>query len=252
MVIPPEQEKLTPEENIFDLIDLIQSKISSDEYLKLMKTAQQLVQKIKDSEPEEEEMSVISDSSSTDGYQNPMSDSSSDDDEIEETSYTQCDCASKFAYPGDFPRNENYQTYHYMFCRGIGIFECENFKRLREEYPLLHNLTEVQNMPFANRETYAPYDLHKVNMIFSIFISLSDMFAFKRHKIIITLILYDFAMKNIKYIEDDRDSFGRVAYDKFIFFMYEPEFLEIAEEFNIDLDNWRLALERAIATPDAN
>lgn len=87
MVIPPEQKQLTPEENIFDLIDSIQSKISSQEYVDLMNTAQQLVQKIKDSE-QEEEMSVISDSSSTDGYQNPMSDSSSDDDEIEETSYT--------------------------------------------------------------------------------------------------------------------------------------------------------------------
>lgn len=31
-------------------------------------------------------------------------------------------------------------------------------------------------------------------------------------------------MKNIKYIADHRDSFGRVAYDKFISFMYEPEF----------------------------
>ena len=56
-------------------------------------------------------------------------------------------------------------------------------------------------------------------------------------------------MKNIKYIADHRDSFGRVAYDKFISFMYEPEFPEIAEEFNINLENWRLALERAIA-PD--
>ena len=252
MVIPPEQ--LTLEEQIFDLIDSIQSKISSDEYLKLMNTAQLLVQKIRDSEQEEEEeMSVISDSSSTDGYQNPMSDSSSDDDEIEETSYnTPCDCLSRFAYPDDFPRNGNYQTYRQMFCRGIGIFECENFKRLCEEYPLLHNLTELQNMPFSDSETYAPYDSSKMNMFFSIFISLNDMFAFKRHKIIITLILYDFAMKNIKYITDHRDSFGRVAYDKFISFMYEPEFPEIAEEFNINLENWRLALERAIAPDVAN
>jgi hypothetical protein len=253
MVIPPEQEKLTLEEQIFDLIDSIQSKISSDEYLKLMNTAQKLVQKIKDSEQEEEEMSVISDSSSTDGYQNPMSDSSSDDDEIEETSdYTPCDCASRFAYPDDFPINGNYQTYRQMFCSGIGIFECENFKRLCEEYPLLHNLTELQNMPFANSETYAQYDSPKVKMIFSIFISLNDMFAFKRHKIIITLILYDFTMKNIQFIADNRVLFGRVAYDKFISFMYEPEFPEIAEEFNINLENWRLALERAIAPPLIN
>lgn len=250
MVIPPEQEKLTPEQQIFDLIDSIQSKISSQEYVDLMNTAQQLVQKIRDSE-QEEEMSVISDSSSTDGYQNPMSDSSSDD-EIEETSDTPCDCASRFAYPDDFPRNGNYQTYRQMFCRGIGIFECENFKRLCEEYPLLHNLIERQNYSFADSETYAPYDSSKMNMFFSIFISLNDMFAFKRHKIIITLILFDFAMKNIKYIADHRDLFGRVAYDKFISFMYEPEFLEIAEEFNINLDNWRLALERAIAPPVAN
>jgi hypothetical protein len=31
--------------------------------------------------------------------------------------------------------------------------------------------------------------------------------------------------------------------------MYDEDFLMIAEEFNINLDNWRLALEHAIAPP---
>jgi hypothetical protein len=34
--------------------------------------------------------------------------------------------------------------------------------------------------------------------------------------------------------------------------MYEEDFPNIAEEFNINLENWRLALERAIAPPVAN
>ena len=85
--------------------------------------------------------------------------------------------------------------------------------------------------------------------IFSLFITLNEIFDLRRHKIIISLILFDFAMKNISFIADHRNSFGRVSYHKFISFMYEEDFPEIAEEFNINLDNWRLALERAIAPP---
>ena len=254
MVIPPEQ--LPPKERIFDLIDSIQSKISSQEYLDLMNTAQQLVQAIEDGE--QEEMSVISDSSSIDSgriYRRniPMSESSSSDSEIEETSDdTPCDCLSRFVFPEDFPTSGSHRTYSQMFCHGIQIFQCDNFKRLCEEYPLINNLIEHQNMPFADSETYAPYESPKVKMVFSLLITLNDMLDYRRHKIIISLILFDFAMKNIQFIADHRISFGQVAYDKFISFMYEEDFPTIAEEFNINLENWRLALERAVAPPVAN
>ena len=255
MVIPPEQEQLTPEEEIFDLIDSIQLKISSKEYLKLMNTAQKLVQKIKDGE--QAEISAISDSASNDGGQVriyerniPISDSSSSDEEIEEISDdTPCTCVSRFSYPEDFPTSGSHRTYSQMFCRGNNIFQCENFKRLCEEHPLINNLIEQQNIPFADIETYAPYESPKVKTIFSLFITLNEIFDLRRHKIIISLILFDFAMKNISFIADHRNSFGRVSYHKFISFMYEEDFPEIAEEFNINLDNWRLALERAIAPP---
>jgi hypothetical protein len=256
MVIPPEQ--LPPKQRIFDLIDSIQSKITSQEYLVLMNTAKELVEEIEDGE--QAEISAISDSESNDGDQAriyerniPMSDSSSSDSEIEETSDdTPCTCVSRFAYPEDFPTSGSHRTYSQMFCRGINIFQCENFKRLCEEYPLINNLIEQQNMPFADSETYAPYESPKVKMVFSLFITLNDMFDYRRHKIIISLILFDFAMKNIQFIADNRDSFGQVAYHKFISFMYEEDFPEIAEEFNINLDNWRFALERAIAPPLIN
>jgi len=253
MVIPPEQ--LPPKQRIFDLIDSIQSKITSQEYVDLMNTAKELVEEIEDGE--QVEISAISDSESNDGDQAriyerniPMSDSSSSDSEIEETSDdTPCDCVSRFAYPEDFPISGSHRTYSQMFCHRMNIFQCENFKRLREEYPLINNLIEHQNMPFADSETYAPYESPKVKMVFSLFITLNDMFDYRRHKIIISLILFDFAMKNIQFIADNRDSFGQVAYDKFISFMYEEDFPNIAEEFNINLENWRLAFERAIAPP---
>jgi len=254
MVIPPEQ--LPPKQRIFDLIDSIQSKISSQEYVDLMNTAKELVEQIEDFE--QEEMSEILNSSSMteDRIHErniPMSNSSSSDEEIEETSDdTPCDCVSRFAYPEDFPISGNHQTYSQMFCHGMRIFECENFRRLCEEYPLVNNLIERQNMPFADRETYGPYESRKVKMFFSLFITLNDIFDYRRHKIIISLILFDFAMKNIQFIADNRNSFGHVAYHKFISFMYEDDFPNIAEEFNINLENWRLAFERAIAPPVAN
>lgn len=252
MVIPP--EPLPPKERIFDLIDSIQSKISSQEYLDLMNTAQQLVQAIEDGE--QEEMSVISDSSSIDSgqiYAFPILESSSYDEEIQETSDdTPCDCVSRFAYPEDFPMSGSHRTYSQMFCRETRLFQCENFRRLCEEYPLINNLIEHQNMPFADSETYVPYESPKVKMVFSLLITLNDMLDYRRHKIVISLILFDFAMKNIQFIADYRVSFGQVAYDKFISFMYEDDFPNIAEEFNINLENWRLALERAIAPPLIN
>ena len=252
MVIPP--EPLPPKQRIFDLIDLIQSKISSHEYLDLMNTAKELVQQIEDSESEE--MSVISDSSSINEnriHERNISISSDSESEIEETSDdTPCDCVSRFSYPEDFPMSGSHRTYSQMFCHGMRIFECENFRRLCGEYPLLHNLIELQNMPFADREIYAPYESPKVKRFFSILLSLNDILDNRRHKIIISLILFDFAMKNIQFIADYRASFGQVAYDKFISFMYEEDFPNIAEELNINLENWRLALERAIAPPVAN
>lgn len=252
MVNPP--EPLPPKQRIFDLIDSIQSKVSSQEYLDLMNTAQQLVQQINDLE-QEEEISEVSDSSSisNEDINAQMSDSDSNSQIEESSNYMPCDCVSRFAYPDDFPMSGNTQTYSQMFCRGEArILECENFKRLCEEHPLLNNLIERQNMPFADRETYAPYDSPKVKMFFSLFISLNDIFYFKRYKIIISLILFDFGMKNIQFMADHPQSLGKVSHEKFIFFMYDEDFIEIAEELNINLDNWRLALERAIAPPVAN
>lgn len=250
MVIP--SKKLSPEARIFDLIDSIQLKISSQEYLDLMNTSQKLVQKINDLK--QEEISEISDSSSIDSDRIlERNISMSADEEIEETlDDTPCDCVSRFAYPDDFPMSGNHQTYSQMFCHGIRIFECENFKRLCEEYSLLNNLIEHQNMPFADSETYGPYDSPKVKMVFSILLSLNDMLDFKRHKIIISLILFDFTMKNIQFIADNPETLGKVSHEKLTFFMYDEEFISIAEELNINLDNWKFAFERAIAPPIAN
>ena len=246
MVIPPEQ--LPPKQRIFNLIDSIQLNITSKEYLDLMNTAQQLVQQIEDLE--QEKLSEVSDSSSI-SDEDINAQMSNSDSEIEERSnYMPCDCVSRFAYPNDFPMSGNTRTYSQMFCRGEArIFDCENFKRLCEEHPLLNNLIERQNMPFADRETYAPYDSPKVKMFFSLFISLNDMFYFKRYKIIISLILFDFAMKNIQFLADHPQSLGKVSHEKLISFMYDEDFIEISEELNINLENWRLALERAIAPP---
>jgi hypothetical protein len=59
-------------------------------------------------------------------------------------------------------------------------------------------------------------------------------------------------MKNIKFMADYNRLIGQGTYEKLISFMYEDDFLVIAEEFNINLENWRLALERAIEPPVAN
>jgi hypothetical protein len=237
--------EMTPEERIFELIDSIKSKITSQEYVDLMNTAKELIEQIP--EIENDRMSEISDSSSTDIHVHertiPMSDDSHDS-EIEETpDRSPCDCLSKFRYPDEFPTMDTYQTYRQMFCSGINIFQCENFKLFCEDYPLMYNLLEKQNMPFTDRETHSSYVSRDMKMNFSIFITLNDILDYKRHKIITTFVFYDFAMRNIQFLFDN-NQLARISYDKFVSFIVDAEFIQIADEFNINLENWRVALER--------
>ena len=231
MVLPPKQ--LSPKQRIFDLIDSIKSKITSQEYLDLMNTSKNLVETINDFE--QDDMSEVS------------NDISLHYDEL--LNNTSCDCLSRFVYPDDFPRSGNQHTYSQMFCQGIYILQCENFKRFCGEYPLVNNLVRPQNIPFADIETYAPYELSTVKMVLFLIILLNEAINSKRHRIITMLLLFDFAMRNIKYLFDNRETFSRIVYDKFIYCMSDDEFMIIAEEFNINLNNWRVAFERAITPP---
>jgi hypothetical protein len=242
MVIPPEQEQLTPEESIFYLINLIKSKISSEEYVDLMNTAKELIEKIP--EIENDRMSEISDSSSTDIHVS-MSADNSRDLEIEETLDSRpCECLSKFRYPDEFPLSHNHRTYRQMFCSGINILECDNFKLFCEDYPLMYNLFEKQNMPFIDREIYSSYVSQDMKMIFSIFITFNDILEYKRHLIITTFVFYDFMLRNIQFLFDNKE-LARISYNKFLSFIVDVEFIQIAEEFDINLEIWRVALERA-------
>lgn len=238
--------QMTPEERIFELIDSIRSKITSQEYVHLMDTAKVLIEKI----PviENDRMSEISDSSSTDIQIHerniPMSDDSHDS-EIEETpDRSPCDCLSKFRYPDEFPIINTYQTYRQMFCPGINIFECDNFKLFCEDYPLMYNLLEKQNMPFIDRGIYSSYVSLHMKMIFSIFITFNDILEYKRHLIITTFVFYDFMLRNIQFLFDNNE-LARISYNKFVSFMVDVEFIQIADEFDINVENWKVALENA-------
>lgn len=240
--------QMTPEERIFDLIDSIKSKITSQKYVNLMNTAKELIEKIP--EIENDRMSEISDSSSSSGYiydGNILAtdDNSLSDSEIEETPDSHlCECLSKFRYPDEFPIMDTHQTYRQMFCPGINIFECENFKLFCEDYPLMYNLFEKQNMPFTDRGIYSSYVSRHMKMIFSIFFTLIYILDFKRHKIITTIVFYDFAIRNIQFLFDN-NQLARISYDKFVSFIVDVELIQIADEFDINLENWRVALENA-------
>jgi hypothetical protein len=238
--------QMTPEERIFDLIDSIQLKITSQEYVDLMNTVKELIEKIP--EIENNRMSEISDSSSTDIQIHerniPMSVDNSSDSEIEETpDRSPCECLSKFRYPDEFPLSHNHQTYRQMFCSEINILECENFKRFCEDYPLMYNLFEKQNMPFTDRVIYSSYVSQNMKMIFSIFLTFNDILEYKRHLIITTFVFYDFMLRNIQFLFDNNE-LARISYNKFVYFIVDVEFIQIAEEFDINLEIWRVALER--------
>jgi hypothetical protein len=138
----------------------------------------------------------------------------------------------------------DHQTYRQMFCSGIKILECENFKLFCEDYPLMYNLFEKQNMPFTDRETYSSYVSLHVKMIFSLFLTFNDILDYKRHKIITTFVFYDFSLRNIQFLFDN-NQLARLSYDRFVSFIVDVEFIQIADEFDINVENWRVALERA-------
>ena len=236
MVIPPEQ--LPPKQRIFDLIDLIRSKISSQEYVDLMNTAKELVQEIEDGEQAE-----ISDASTTSEDRIYERDIPMSDENLESIEPVPCECLSKFRYPDEFPIMDTHQTYRQMFCSGLNIFQCDNFKLFCEDHPLMYNLLEKQNMPFTYRETHSSYVSQHVKTIFSIFFTLINILDCKRHKIITTIVFYDFAIRNIQFLFDN-NQLARISYDKFVFFIVDVEFIQIADEFDINLENWRVALER--------
>jgi len=228
---------------IFDLIDSIKLNITSGQYVNLMNESKKLIERIHELEGDDR-MSEISDSSSTD-INVPMShDHSSSDSEIEETpDRSPCECLSKFRYPDEFPLSHNHQTYRQMFCAGINILECENFKRFCEDYPLMYNLFEKQNMPFTDRAIYSSYVSQNMKMIFSIFLTFNDILEYKRHLIITTFVFYDFMLRNIQFLFDNNE-LARISYNKFVYFIVDVEFIQIAEEFDINLEIWRVALER--------
>ena len=240
MVIPPEQ--LPPKQRIFDLIDLIRSKISSQEYVDLMNTAKELVEIIEDTE--REEISEILDASTTGEDRIHERDIPISDDNLESIEPVPCECLSKFRYPDEFPTMDTHQTYSQMFCSGLNIFQCENFKLFCEDYPLMYNLFEKQNMPFTYRETHSSYVSLHMKMIFSIFFTLNSILDSKRHKIITTIVFYDFVIRNIQFLFDN-NQLARLSYDKFVSFIVDVEFIQIADEFDINLENWRIALENA-------
>lgn len=227
--------QMTPEERIFDSIDSIQSRITSGEYVDLMNIAKQLVERIQ--YLERNTMSEISDSSFSSEINIP-------DSEIESLELVPCNCLSRFRYSDEFPTMDAHQTYRHMFCSGLNIFQCENFKLFCEDYPLMYNLFEKQNMPFTDRETHSSYVSQNMKTIFSIFITFNCIFEYKRHKIITTLVFYDFILRNIQFIFDN-NQLARGSYDKFVSFIVNVDFIQIAGEFDINLENWRLALERA-------
>ena len=98
-------------------------------------------------------------------------------------------------------------------------------------------------MPFTDRAIYSSYVSQNMKMIFSIFLTFNDILKYKRHLIITTFVFYDFMLRNIQFLFDNNE-LARISYNKFVYFIVDVEFIQIAEEFDIILEIWRVALER--------
>ena len=120
---------------------------------------------------------------------------------------------------------------------------CENFKKLITKVPLLENLFCRIDLPFTE-EVCGDSNNQDFNPIINILCSLNEKvseISSKRNKIIISLVCYDFMIRNAKLIKNNipnPELLIEIMSKKLKAFSDDQEFLQIALEFNVNLTKW--------------
>ena len=145
-----------------------------------------------------------------------------------------CRCCDSWIYPNI--NNINYINY---FCLNSKeeLIKCKNFNKLLKDFPLLKNLFEKQDIQFTENIINKNYDKKYIIMIIKIFLSFIEYFNDKKDKIIIFFVMYDFLLKNIRFIIDN-EIFKIAVFNKLNECIEDREFILYTNEYNINYNKW--------------
>ena len=147
-----------------------------------------------------------------------------------------CSCSTRWVFPDYIRIPDNLTT---CFCVESleKMHNCENFKKLMEKLPLLENIFHKIDLPFVEEGIYQEYVKQDFTMIGKILLFLVEKMFNKRNKIIITLVMYDFIIKNANFLIDYQ-RYAIATSNKFQELLTDSDFISIALEYNIDCARW--------------
>jgi hypothetical protein len=123
--------------------------------------------------------------------------------------------------------------------------KCNNFKKLYLHVPLLGFLFEKTDLQFIEESINEEYNKNYIINIINILLCLPNKISDKEYKIIFSLILFDFIMKNIKFLINN-NNFAKVVILKFEEFLKDSDYILIIKKFNIDYVKWYEIMSDAI------
>ena len=147
-----------------------------------------------------------------------------------------CSCSTRWIFPDSYRVTDNLTT---CFCLESleKMHNCENFKKLMEKLPLLENIFHKIDLPFVEEGIYQEYVKQDYTMICKILLFILEKMFIKRNKIIITLVMYDFIIKNANFLKDYQ-RYAIATSNKFEELLTDSDFISITLEYSINCAKW--------------
>ena len=114
---------------------------------------------------------------------------------------------------------------------------CENFKKLFEKVPLLQNIFHKIEQSFTEESLEQEYNNDEIASIYRILLFLFEKISEKKNKIIISLVIYDYIIKNINFLKDHKRH-AYAVYRKFEELTSDEDFVQTALEYNVNYKKW--------------
>jgi len=106
-----------------------------------------------------------------------------------------------------------------------------------DKLPLLENLFQKIDLPFAEEPTYNKYIKEEYSLIIKILLLFIEKFTEKKSKSIIVFVIYDFMIKNINFMKDNK-IYATICLKKCEELLKDCEHQQIALEYNINYIRW--------------
>lgn len=174
-----------------------------------------------------------------------IDDNSDIQQEIYEVIQQQCTCTTRWSFPNLIGINENLSDF-FCYHSVERLQNCENFKKLMEKLPLLENLFRKIDLPFAEDGLYQEFVKHDFILIIQILLFLISNITDKMNKIIISFVMYDFHIKNLFFLQDNK-KYAIKIFKKFEEFLIDRDFIDLALEYNINYIKWLEIFKKTIS-----